>query len=264
MHPVKQPVPPFFFGTNLKMHQTPDETARFVGDLIADLDARPTTAQTFVIPPFTSLPTATARAGRSGMWIGAQNMHWASEGPYTGEISPVMLAAVGVDLVLIGHAERRLHFGETDETVNRKVLSALNYGLRVLLCVGETAAERQAGAGREACARQLLMALQGVPQSAADRVHVAYEPVWAIGAGGTPATPDDIRPVVGVLRMWLRHHFQRDEGAPVLYGGSVDRDNAAAFAAMPELDGLFVGRAAWTPIGFMEVARAALAARPER
>jgi L-erythrulose 1-phosphate isomerase len=253
--------PPWYFGTNLKMHQTPAETARFVGDLVAAAAAEPTTARTFVLPPFTPLSVATSRAAGSRLWIGAQNLHWAAEGPYTGEISPVMLQAVGVDLVLVGHAERRRDFGETDETVNRKVRAAFDYGLRVLLCVGETAEERRCRAGREACGRQLLMALHDVPKTAADRLLVAYEPVWAIGEGGTPATPEDVRPVVGLLRMWLRHLFQRDESAPILYGGSVDRENAAAFAAMPELDGLFVGRAAWTAGGFMQVLRMAEGAR---
>jgi triosephosphate isomerase len=194
------------------MHQTPAETERFVGELMASLSGTRTSAQTFVIPPFTSLPIAVAGAAGSGVWIGAQNVHWAPDGPYTGEISPVMLRAVGVDLVLVGHAERRLHFGETDVTVNRKVRAVLDHGLRVLLCVGETAEERRSGAGREAVSRQLLLALHGVPEDAAERVLVAYEPVWAIGEGGTAATPEDVRPVVGVLRMWLRYLFQRDDG----------------------------------------------------
>lgn len=251
----------WYVGTNLKMHQTPDDTAAFIAELIVALDTKPTTAQTFVIPPFTSLPAATARAVGTNLWIGAQNVHWEAEGPYTGEISPVMLAAVGVDLVLIGHAERRRHFGETDASVNLKVRAALDHELRVLLCVGETAEERRSGAGREACARQLLMALDGVPETEADRVLIAYEPVWAIGEGGTPATPDDVRSVVGLLRAWLRYKFQRDDGVPILYGGSVNRENATAFAAMPELDGLFVGRAAWTAGGFMDVLHAAERAR---
>ncbi len=255
---------PFYFGTNLKMHQTPAETARFVGDLVAALGAKPATTRAFVLPPFTSLANATARAANKGLWIGAQNMHWESEGPYTGEISPAMLSAAGVDLVLIGHAERRRHFGETDETVNRKVRAALETGLRVLLCVGESLAERRSGAAREACARQLLLALQDVPEQAADRLLVAYEPVWAIGETGTPAGSEDVQTVAGLLQMWLRYKFQRDDGVPILYGGSVDRDNAAAFAAMPELDGLFVGRAAWTVEGFIDVLSAAQQARPHR
>jgi triosephosphate isomerase len=253
---------PFFFGTNLKMHQTPAETAQFVGDLVAVLGGKSATTRAFVLPPFTSLANATARAANKGLWIGAQNMHWEPEGPYTGEISPTMLAAAGVDLVLVGHAERRRHFGETDETVNRKVRAALDTGLRVLLCVGETVDERRSGAGREACARQLLLALRDVSEEAADRILVAYEPVWAIGESGTPAAPEDVQSVVGLLQMWLRYKFQRDEGVPILYGGSVDRDNAAAFAAMPELDGLFVGRAAWTVQGFIDVLRVAQQARP--
>jgi triosephosphate isomerase len=246
------------------MHQTPAETAQFVGDLVVALGGKTPGTRTFVMPPFTSLANATARAANKGLWIGAQNMHWEAEGPYTGEISPSMLAAAGVDLVLIGHAERRRHFGETDQTVNRKVRAALDNGLRVLLCVGDTMDERRSGAAREACSRQLLMALDGVPEEEADRVLIAYEPVWAIGETGTAATPEDVKTVVVLLKMWLRYKFQRDEGAPILYGGSVDRDNAAAFAALPEIDGLFVGRAAWTVQGFIAVLRAAQQIRPPK
>src|SRR5215216_3691391 len=111
------------------MHQTPDDTVRFVVELIAALGTEPTSAQTFVMPPFTSLPAARDIATKSDLWIGAQNVHWEAEGPYTGEISPGMLAAVGVDLVLVGHAERRRIFGETDAMVNRKVRAALDHGL---------------------------------------------------------------------------------------------------------------------------------------
>ena len=141
---------PFLFGTNFKMNQTPAESADFYARLVAEVEPAPG-VRLFIIPPFTSLPAVTALAKRdeAGIWIGAQNMHWAAEGAYTGEISATMLRALNVDLVLLGHAERRRDFYETDPDLNRKMLAALESGLRVLLAVGESAEERQFGVGAE-------------------------------------------------------------------------------------------------------------------
>jgi L-erythrulose 1-phosphate isomerase len=249
---------PFYFGTNLKMYQTPTETCTLLASL-APLFPRPR-VQVFVLPSFTSLPDAARHPVRQYIWLGAQTAHWADEGPYTGEISPRMLAALGLDLVLAGHAERRLA-GESDEIVNWKVLAALRHGLRVLVCVGETAVERSAGAGAETCVRQLLLALRDVPADAAERLLVAYEPVWAIGAGGTPATLEQAAPVASALKEMLRRAVKTDVRPPLLYGGSVDVANAAGFAAGSTFDGLFVGRAAWTPSGFAAVLQSAERAR---
>ena len=248
-HPTPRP---FLFGTNLKMHQTPVESANFYRELAA-AGPVPERCQRFVIPPFTSLPAVTelARQERAGIWVGAQNMHWATEGAYTGEISAPMLVALGVDLVLLGHAERRDLFHETDSDVNKKVLAALEHGLRVLLCVGETADERSRGTGTEIVARQLRVALEGTDAAAIPLLQIAYEPVWSIGEGGVPAQPADVAPIVGVIRTTLYDRLGRgSQAVPVLYGGSVNPDNAAAFAAVEGIDGLFVGRAAWTASGF--------------
>jgi triosephosphate isomerase len=254
---------PLCFGTNLKMNQTPDETAAFVaglraavGDALGRSDVR-----LFVIPPFTSLPAAVAAARGSGLWIGAQNVHWATDGAYTGEVSVRMLQAVGVDFILIGHAERRGLFGETDAQVNDKVKAALGAGLRVLVCVGETAAEKGYGAGAETVIRQLKIALHGVEPDAIDRVMVGYEPVWSIGAGGTPARPEDVAVTAGQLRAALRGlHGEAGDRVPILYGGSVDPTNVAGFTALEDIDGAFVGRAAWTVEGYAAILGAALAA----
>lgn len=257
----------FLFGTNFKMNQTPAETALFLTDLAGlPLPRRP--VQRFVIPPFTSLPAAAeARAaspgganGAGSIWIGAQNMHEAAAGAFTGEISAPMLTALGVDLVLLGHAERRTLFGETDLTIQPKVAAALAADLRVLLCVGESAEEKRIEIGPETVARQLKIALHGLDPAAADRLQIAYEPVWSIGADGIPAGPDDIAPIAALIRDLLVDRLgAAGRAVPILYGGSVSPQNAASFANIAEIGGLFVGRAAWTVAGFNAVLAAALA-----
>ena len=256
---------PFLFGTNFKMNQTPAESAAFYLELAAAVEPTPGVAL-FVIPPFTSLAAVAEIAQRDQreieIWIGAQNVHWAPEGAYTGEISVGMLLALGVDLVLVGHAERRSHFFETDAELNKKVLAAVNAGLRVLLAVGETAEERGYGISAETVLRQLKIGLHGVQPAQAALIQVAYEPVWSIGAGGTPASPDDVEPVAALIRTALGELLGAPGAAiPILYGGSVNPTNAGSFTALPDIDGLFVGRAAWTVPGFIATYEAALAGR---
>ena len=254
---------PFLFGTNFKMHQTPDESARFFREL-ASAPAPPASCQLFVIPPVTSLAAVTALAKQDGsaIWVGAQTMHWAKEGAYTGEVSAPMLVALGVDLVLLGHAERRRYFHESDDDVNRKAVAGVEAGLRVLLCVGETAEERGYGVGLETVARQLKIGFHGIEPEAVPRLQVAYEPVWSIGEGGIPALPEDIESVARLIHATLEELFGAAGGTiPVLYGGSVTPDNAAGFATADGIDGLFVGRAAWTVEGYRATLESALAAR---
>jgi triosephosphate isomerase len=233
------------FGTNLKMHQTAEETARFVGQLA---EAGNGSVQRFVIPPFTSLAGVVGMAHAAGIWVGAQNMHWAEAGEFTGEISGRMLHALGIDLVLLGHTERRRVFGENDADIRRKVEVALANGLRVILCVGDSADEHRHGTALHTVLRQAALALEGIADRS--RVIVAYEPAWAIGEGGAPADPEDVSPVTAALRDWLGE-------IPLLYGGSVDAESAPRYARLPGVDGLFVGRAAWTPGGFKGVLEAA-------
>jgi triosephosphate isomerase len=220
----------------------------------------------FVIPPFTSLAAVSEVAGPRPhqIWIGAQNVHWAPEGAYTGEISVGMLLALDVDLVLLGHAERRRYFHENDVDLNRKVLAVLGAGLRVLLAVGETAEERSFGVSGETVLRQLRIGLHGVAPEHLGLIQIAYEPVWSIGAGGTPASPEDVAPIAGVIRTGCKDLFAEPGGAiPILYGGSVDPGNAGTFTALPDIDGLFVGRAAWTVEGFIATFRTGYAASRE-
>ena len=253
---------PFYFGSNFKMHQTPAQTAAFITDLRQRLATLPTPAiQLFLFPPFTSLTTAAQALQGSRVWLGAQTIHWAAEGAYTGEISAPMVQAAGAELVMLGHAERRTLFGETNEALRKKMSVAVAAGLRVLLCVGEQAAERAVGISQEVVAIQLKTALFDLPTVALPNLLVAYEPVWSIGEGGIPAEAA----VVGEMHSWIRSVLTTKFGnvagqISLLYGGSVNRDNCAAYAALPNVDGLFVGRAAWTPQGFVEVLQAGLAA----
>jgi triosephosphate isomerase len=251
---------PFLFGTNFKMNQTSAESAAFYRELAALVEI-PLTTHLFVIPPYTSLGAVSEVAGQPPhqIWVGAQNVHWAPDGAYTGEISVRMLLALDVDLVLLGHAERRRDFHETDVEVNRKVLAALGAGLRVLLAVGETAQERSFGVGGETVLRQLKIGLHGVEPEHLNLLQIAYEPVWSIGAGGTPASPEDVTPSAGVIRSGCQDLFgEPGNEIPILYGGSVDPSNAGTFTALPDIDGLFVGRAAWTVEGFLATYQAGL------
>lgn len=258
----------FYFGSNFKMHQTPAQTAAFVTELRQRLAASALpmpTIQLFFIPPFTSLTTAAQALPDSAIWLGAQTMHWADEGAYTGEISAPMIQASGANLVMLGHAERRTLFGETNGALRKKVNAALAAGLRVLLCVGEQAEERALGISQEMIALQLKTALFDVPVDRLPHLLVAYEPVWSIGEGGTPAAPAVVGEMHGWIRSVLTTKFNTaGQQVPVLYGGSVNLGNCATYAALPQVDGLFVGRAAWTPSGFVEVLNTGLAASQSR
>lgn len=255
---------PFVFGTNFKMNQTPAESAAFYAQLASSITIEPA-SQLFVIPPFTSLAAVEAAApprNERTIWIGAQNMHWARDGAYTGEISATMLNALAVDLVLLGHAERRTMFHETDADINRKIHTAIEAGLRVLLAVGETAAERGFAVGGETVSRQLKIALYGLAADSVGMMQIAYEPVWSIGAGGRPASPEDVAPIAALIRSTTVEVFG-DAGlsVPILYGGSVDPGNAGTFTALPDIDGLFVGRSAWSVEGFIATFNAGLRGR---
>jgi triosephosphate isomerase len=252
---------PYVFGTNFKMNQTPVDSAAFYRQIAAIISI-PTEASVFVLPPFTSLAAVSDAAGHEphAIWIGAQNAHWAPEGAYTGEISLRMLQALNVDLVLLGHAERRQHFHERDDDLNRKVRAVLDAGLRTLFAVGETAEERNFGISAETVLRQLKIGLHGVNAAQLHLLHLGYEPVWSIGAGGTPATPEAVEPIAALVRAALQDLFgEPGRDVPVLYGGSVDPGNAGSFTALPNVDGLFIGRAGWTVEGFIATYEAGLA-----
>jgi triosephosphate isomerase len=243
----------FFVGTSWKMNKTLAEARDYAARLVrADLHV-PAEVELVLFPPFTALAVMQEVLGKASIRLGGQDVMWADAGAFTGEISPIMLKDVGCEFVEIGHSERRMLFGDTDERVNAKVIAVLRHGLHPLVCVGETAAERTAGAAAETVLRQARLAFAGVGPSDLARCRLAYEPVWAIGEGGTPARPETAAAIHAVLK----DAFQE---VPVIYGGSVGPDNAAALAARPEVDGLFVGRAALQADGFLAIVRTALEA----
>lgn len=239
---------PFWIGTSWKMNKTLPEALAFAEGLRA---AEPLPGiQRFVVPPFTACREVKAALAGCDVKVGAQNMHWQDEGAWTGEISAPMLVDCGLDLVELGHSERRAHFGETDETVGLKTAAAVRHGLIPLICIGETLAEREAGRAAEVLAAQVRAALDPVAGAEAT-ILLAYEPVWAIGAGGIPATADyaDARQaeIAAVAREVMGRHI------PCLYGGSVNPGNCAELIACPHVDGLFIGRSAWDVAGYLDI-----------
>ena len=237
-----------WIGTGWKMNKTRAEALAWADAVAGRV---PAGVRAFVLPPFTCLHEVAERLAGTNVAVGAQNVHWDDAGAWTGEVSGPMLRDCGATLVEIGHSERRAHFGETDETVARRVEAALRHGLVPLICIGETAAERDAGRAGEVLERQTRTALRAVAGDPAE-VLLAYEPVWAIGEGGTPADPDTAE--ARQARAAEVAASVAGRPVPVLYGGSVTPDNAAGFLARPAVAGLFVGRAAWDADGFLALA----------
>ncbi len=216
-----------------------------------------------ICPPTIWLETAGRAMDGSGISIGAQTMHWSAQGAYTGETSPAMLDGVATH-VIIGHSERRQYDGETDEGVGRKVASAVEYGLVPIAAVGERLDERQAGAAEAVIDRQLHAALSRLERLAPGGMAIAYEPVWAIGTGEA-ASPDDAQAAAAQIRAILRERFEDEaDSIPILYGGSVTADNAAAIFAERDVDGALVGGASLKVDQFAAIVRAAAAAHAAR
>jgi triosephosphate isomerase len=241
---------PFWVGTSWKMNKTLAEARAFAeGLLAATADPR---IQRFVIPPFTAIREVKSILASTTVKVGAQNMHWADHGAWTGEISPPMLVDCGMDLVELGHSERREHFGETDDTVGLKVEAAVRHGLTPLICIGETLADRESGRAAEVLAAEVRGALGRLSAGQkASPILLAYEPVWAIGENGVPATADyaDARQaeIIAVAQALLGRRI------PCLYGGSVNPGNCAELAACAHIDGLFIGRSAWDVAGYLDI-----------
>ncbi|PQV59215.1 triosephosphate isomerase [Defluviimonas denitrificans] len=242
--------PRAWIGTSWKMNKTLAEARAFAEGLQkADADPR---IQRFVIPPFTAVREVKAMLADTTVKVGAQNMHWADEGAWTGEVSPVMLTDCRLDIVELGHSERRAHFGETDETVGLKTEAAVRHGLIPLICIGETLAEREAGRAGQVLEAQVRGALGRLSDSQkAAPILLAYEPVWAIGAGGIPATSDyaDARQkdIIATANDVLGRRI------PCLYGGSVNPGNCEDLISCPHIDGLFIGRSAWNVGGYLDI-----------
>lgn len=243
-------MPDLWVGTSWKMNKTQAEAAAFA-DALAQADAaRDPRIQRFVVPPFPYLREVADRLRDGSVRTGAQNMHWEDAGAWTGEVSPLMLKDCGADLVELGHSERRTHFGETDETVGLKTAAAMRHGITPLICIGETLAERDAGAAEAVLERQVRAALEPVAQSDA-MLLLAYEPVWAIGDGGSPASSDYAEARHTDIKAVARTIMGRD--IPCLYGGSVNPDNCEELITCGHIDGLFIGRSAWDVNGYLDI-----------
>jgi triosephosphate isomerase (TIM) len=230
-----------FICGNWKMHKTLAEAVQLVRELRAKLE---TQAQVAVAPPFTALAAVKKELQGSAIELFAQDCHWEKQGAFTGEVGAPMLADAGCDGVILGHSERRQYFGETDETVNKKLRAALEARLHPIVCVGETLQEREAGRTWEVVARQVRGALAGFGAGQIGRCTLAYEPVWAIGTGKT-ATTAQAQEVHAQVRRLLRELAGPEvaEAVRVQYGGSVKPENAADLLAQPDIDGALVGGA---------------------
>ncbi|MDE2447093.1 MAG: triose-phosphate isomerase [Alphaproteobacteria bacterium] len=243
-----------WIGTSWKMTKLRADAHHFANMLAASPAAQATDCQPFVIPPFPYIADVASILQGTKFRVGAQNMHWADHGAWTGEVSPLMVKDCGATLVEIGHSERRTHFGETDETVALKTQAALRHGLTALVCIGDTRQEYESGQTAEALERQVRALLKYVAPQAAGQVIIAYEPVWSIGEGGTPASPafaNEQHIKVSALVRSLT-----GASLPILYGGSVNRDNCVELASQSHIDGLFIGRAAWQPEGYISIINA--------
>jgi triosephosphate isomerase len=239
---------------NWKMNKTTLEA----GDLAAALIPLVSSAndrEIVLAPPFTSLEAVSETIRGTNMVLAAQNMHWEEKGAFTGEISAEMLLDLGCKYVIIGHSERRQYFGETDETVNRKVKQALKKGLLPIMCVGETLAEREAGKLNEIINRQVTGGLKDLSAGDMKKVVIAYEPVWAIGTGKT-ATPEQANEVHQLIRQQVKSLYNTEiaEGLRIQYGGSVTPENVSTLMAMPDIDGALVGGASLKPESFAALA----------
>jgi triosephosphate isomerase len=244
---------------NWKMHLDHVGAIRLVGEVGLLLGGAPE-VEVSVHPPFTALRSAatTIEDRHLPLVLGAQHCHPVDEGPYTGEVSAAMLERLGVRYVIVGHSERRRHFGETDADVRERLEAVLRHGMEPIVCVGETEAERDAGQTAERLAGQLEAALGGLEPSALERVVVAYEPVWAIGTGRA-ATPRDASSACAHLRA-VAAKLAGPEAAErlrVLYGGSVTPENAKALLGEPDIDGALVGGASLDARAFVAIVRAA-------
>ena len=232
---------------NWKMFKTPDQARDFFRDflpLIKDHDRD----EMVVCPTFLALDACVNCVKGSKIAVGAQDVYWEKEGAFTGEVNAAMLVAVGVTHVIIGHSERRQHFGETDDTVNHKLKSALEAGLTPIVCVGEVLEEREAGLTDDVLRRQCLRAFHTISAKKAAKLVVAYEPVWAIGTGKT-ATPQMAADAHTIIRGEASKAFGEEfsNGLRILYGGSVKPENATALMSEEEIDGALVGGASLDP-----------------
>jgi len=240
---------------NWKMNKTIGEAVDLVRQLRAFLSGGEG-VEVAVAPPFTALHAVRKEIEGSSIRLAAQNLFWEEKGAYTGEVSPLMLKELGCQYVIIGHSERRQYFGETDETVNKKMRTALRQGLDPIFCIGETLKEREAGKTLSVIEAQLKRGLQGIEEGEMGKVVIAYEPVWAIGTGKT-ATPQQANEVHRFIRQRVEDLYTRRiaEGIRIQYGGSVTPENVKGLMSENDIDGALVGGASLKADAFLGIVR---------
>ncbi|MFA7231162.1 MAG: triose-phosphate isomerase [Victivallaceae bacterium] len=243
---------------NWKMNKTASEGKALVNELKA-LVKDVTAVDIVVCPPFTALSAVVEAAAGSNVKVGAQNIHWAESGAFTGEISGAMLKEAGVEYVIIGHSERRQYFGETDETVNKRLNAALSAGLKPMVCIGELLEERESGLTEKVLFTQLEGGLAGITPAQMAGIIIAYEPVWAIGTGKT-ATPEMAEETHNYIRCQLKDMFGAEaaEKVCIQYGGSMKPDNAAELVAQKNIDGGLIGGASLKADSFAQLIKNAV------
>jgi len=241
---------------NWKMHKTPCETGTALQALVPLVSK--TACEVVIAPAYPCLDRAARAIAGSNIRLCAQNIHWEPQGAFTGEVSTDMVLDLGVTHVIVGHSERRLFFGETDESVNRRTTVALEKGLAPIVCVGESLAEREAGRAKDVVGAQVRGCLAGLDGNRVSRLMLAYEPVWAIGTGKV-AGPQQAQEIHAEIRQLLSSMYGEDvaQAVRILYGGSVKPDNAAALMAEPDVDGALVGGASLKPTDMAAICNAA-------
>jgi len=249
MNPNRKPI----IAGNWKMYKTAAEALALVNALKAELLVVKD-VEVVICPPFTALYAVSTILQDSNIQLGAQNVHWEKEGAFTGEISAGMLKELSVRNVIVGHSERRQYFAETDETVLKRTLAALEFGLTPIVCVGERLEDREGGKTEAVLIGQFQKGIAGLTAAQFAKIVIAYEPVWAIGTGKT-ATPEIAADAHRAIRAEVRAKYGKEaaDAIRILYGGSVKPDNAKVLMAQPEIDGVLVGGAALDPVGFASI-----------
>lgn len=240
-----------WIGTNWKMTKTISEGLSYTKELVRISKEVSNRIELFIIPSYTALMQISELTSKSRIYLGAQNMHYEDSGAFTGEISPLMLDEIGIDIIELGHSERRQYYNENNQMINKKVHSALRYDMKPLICIGENLNQKENDISKEVLAAQLKVCLKGLTREEAAKVMIAYEPVWAIGEDGIPADAEYVAEIHEFLRKELIKIFNK-EGShiPLLYGGSVNLENIIRYIDIKNVNGLFIGRAAWDTDSF--------------
>lgn len=243
-----------YIGTNWKMHKSLKEAREYTTALKSFFINFPYHIELFIIPPFTALTEMKEILKDSPILLGAQNMHWEDEGPFTGEISPIHLSEIGVQIVELGHSERREYFNENDLDLNNKVKAALKHRLKPLICIGENKEQKDIGITSEILSIQLKTILHKIELLSSNDVMIAYEPKWAIGEKGQCADPQYIQSSHQFIRQLLSKMYPSiGSSIPIIYGGSVNIENALSILQLHHVNGLFIGRSAWNLASFKEI-----------